>query len=281
MRAVLKRIGESGPASPADFDSKRIPGGFNTVKATTRALELLHVERRLQIAGRSPNFHRLFDLTERTVPELGAWRRPGMADYELFLARSALGVLKAATMEQLARRMLLHFGQWRGGGIARFRELAEKLVPCIAFPVQVADLPDRPIYWHGPEDEDGWERAALPRQGAARLVPPLDHLLYSRQRFAELFGHEYKFEAYTPERQRRFYYAMPIVHGGNVAGLIDAALAGGVWRVRGLDIWHPVPAEAMRQGVHRVAGIAGASRVAAGPKLAREWRLALSGPVGA
>ncbi len=279
MRAVLKRIADSGPASPADFESRRIVGGFNTVKATTRALELLHYQRRLQIAGRSANFHRLFDLTERTVPELGKWRRPGKAEYETFLAMSALGVLKAATMDQIARRMYLHFGQWRGARIEHFRALAERLVPRIALPVQAGDLPDRPIYWHAPEDEDGWEQAAAHKDSPVRLVPPLDHLLYSRQRFAELFGHAYKFEAYTPEAKRRFYFAMPIVHGGNVVGLIDAALGGGAWRISGLDLWHNVPAEALRETAHRIALIAGASRVTAGRKLEPEWRRALSGKI--
>jgi uncharacterized protein YcaQ len=279
MREVLKRIAEGGPASPVDFESRRIVGGFNTVKATTRALEILHYERRLQIAGRSANFHRLFDLTERTVPELEKWRRPRMAEYEAFLARSALGVLKAATMDQIARRIQLHYGQWRGAGIERFRVLAERLVPRFAVPVQVADLADRPVYWHEKEDEEGWERAAAAKDRAARLVPPLDQLLYSRPRFAELFGHDYKFEAYTPARKRRFYFAMPIVHGGNVAGLIDAALDGGAWRVSGLDLWQDVPVEALRQGVHRVASIAGAYRVAAGRKLELEWRRALSGKI--
>ncbi len=66
-----------------------------------------------------------------------------------------------------------------------------------------------------------------------RIIPPLDNLLFNRRRLTELFGFAYKFEAYTPQHQRRFYFAMPILHGHDVAGLIDAKKDGdGVARGR-------------------------------------------------
>src|SRR3546814_19179614 len=75
MRQVMRHSREHGPSGPADFASERIVGGFNTVKATTQALEYLWTDRKLQIAGRTDNFHRLFDLTERSAPELVGWKR--------------------------------------------------------------------------------------------------------------------------------------------------------------------------------------------------------------
>src|SRR5690606_36910301 len=120
-------------------------------------------------------------------------------------------------------------------------------------------------------DAEGWERAARAREAgpdgaaAVRIVPPLDNLLFSRRRLAELFGFAYKFEAYTPIDQRRFYYAMPIVHGDRLAGVVDAKLDrnGGApeWRLVGLELAEPVPHDDLHTAVHRLARIAGAAKV--------------------
>jgi len=283
MQKIEDQIRASGPVAAAHFESRRVPGGFNTIKATTKALEHLFMDRRLQISGRTPHFHRLFDLSERALPELAAWQPPSVVEYERFLMRSALQVLKIATAEQWADRVALHFGQWRGETIRRWRSLVEKEAANVAQAVQVTDLPDRPTYWHLADDDGAWKAAILPADPAhpARIVPPLDNLLFSRKRFSALFGFDYKFEAYTPIADRRFYFAMPVVHGDQVVALIDAKRAGGEWRIVGFEARGPIPAEALRQAVHRIAGHAGASKIGASTRLPRELRRALVGKIEA
>jgi hypothetical protein len=288
MRRVLAHIREHGPSSPADFASERIVGGFNTVKATTQALEYLWVDRVLQIAGRSDNFHRLFDLTERAAPELVGWKKPAKRDYDAFLFDSALAVLKAATSRQLAERVRIHYGHWRGPAMKPSQALVDRmLAQGRALPVQVADLPDQPVYWYGPADEAGWEASAQAMAGGAadvRIVPPLDNLLFSRRRLVDLFGFDYKFEAYTPIDQRRFYFAMPILYRDRIVGLVDAKLDrnGGkpTWRIVGLELKDDVPADSLRSGIHRLAKIAGAEKVAVATRVPRDLKRALAGPIG-
>jgi len=191
---------------------------------------------------------------------------------------SALAVLKAGTAEQIARRARLHYGQWRGTPIGHWRARVEALLPDgLARPVVVTDLPDAPVYWYRPEDEEGWDRAARAAGPTVRLVPPLDNLLFSRARLGALFGLDYKFEAYTPAAQRRFYFALPVLYEDAVAGLIDARLADGVWQIRGIELRRPVPSEALRAGVYRVARLAGAEKVAVTTRTTREIRRALVG----
>jgi uncharacterized protein YcaQ len=175
----------------------------------------------------------------------------------------------------------LHYGQWRGVSIKRWRMLVAAAAPEIAEPVEVADLPDRPVYWHLPEDAPAWEAAAGADDPAApaRIVPPLDNLLFNRERFSTLFGHDYKFEAYTPVTDRRFYFAMPLIHGDRLAALIDAKRADGEWRILGFHGFEPMPAEAFRQAVHRLAALAGAATVSAASRLPRELRRAAVGKV--
>jgi hypothetical protein len=285
MRRLTRHIRANGPVSVGELASERIVGGFNTVKATTRALEILQFDRVLQISGRTANFHRVFDLTERVAPELARWHRPLKADYERFLLASALGVLKAATAEQLAERVALHYGQWRGVSIRHWRAAVDRLLRAPlsaagpARAVQVRDLPDAPVYWHLADDEPGWERAAASDGEVVRIVPPLDNLLFSRRRLGELFGFAYKFEAYTPVADRRFYFAMPILAGDDIAGVIDARRTDGIWQVTGLELRRATPPEALRQGVHRLARTAGAELVVAATRLPRDLSRALKGRV--
>jgi uncharacterized protein YcaQ len=285
MRRLTRHIRAHGPATPGQFVSERIPGGFNTVKATTRALDQLLADRVVQISGRTANFHRIFDLTERVAPELVRWRRPARRDYERFLVATALATLKVATADQLAARVALHYGQWRGVSIRHWRAVVDRLLRSELSPggapqaVVVADLPDAPVYWHLAEDEAGWERSATPDGGAARIVPPLDNLLFSRRRLGALFDFAYKFEAYTPAADRRFYFAMPILHGDDIAGLLDARRAEGVWEVRGLELRRPVPPEALRRAIHRLAGMAGADSVAVTAAVPRALARTLRGRI--
>ena len=94
-----------------------------------------------------------------------------------------------------------------------------------------------------------------------------------------MFGVTYKFEAYTPQAQRRFYFAMPILYGHDVAGLIDAKKDGDAWRVVGLDLIKTVPEDCLRQAVHRLARIAGATRVEAPGLTPVRLRKAISGKI--
>ena len=281
MQRIEDQIRTNGPVAAAHFESRRVPGGFNTIKSTTKALEHLFMDRRLQISGRTPHFHRLFDLSERALPELAGWQPPPVAEYERFLMASALQVLKIATAEQWADRVALHYGQWRGESIRRWRGLVEREAANLATPVEVADLPGKPVYWHRPEDAGGWaaaERAFDPSH-PARIVPPLDNLLFNRKRFVALFGLDYKFEAYTPLAQRRYYFAMPVIHGDRVVAMVDAKRADGEWRIVGFEALAPAPAEALRQAVHRIARHAGAAKVGASARLPRELRRALVGKI--
>jgi hypothetical protein len=69
-RKLIKQILANGPVSPGELEAERIVGGFNTVKATTKALEHLFYEGKVQVSGSTKNFHRQFDVTEHVAPEL-------------------------------------------------------------------------------------------------------------------------------------------------------------------------------------------------------------------
>jgi hypothetical protein len=58
--------------------------------------------------------------------------------------------------------------------------------------------------------------------GPIRFLPPLDNLLWRRERLADLFGFTYKWEIYDPPAKRRYgYYVMPILAGDHFIGRMD------------------------------------------------------------
>jgi len=261
MRRLKKRMRADGPISPGELDSERVPGGFNTIKLTTRALDYLFYLGEVQIAGRTRHFHRQFDLTEKIAPELAAKHRPTRTRELDFFVRSAASVLKLATSQQLTERTAHHIGKWRDGWLPVARKAVDRAIgDGVVVEAQFARAANGdPLYALA----DDLAQPIPAADDIVRIIPPLDNLLFNRRRLTELFGFAYKFEAYTPRHQRRFYFAMPILHDHDVAGLIDAKKDGEVWRVVGLDLMKKVPEDRLRAAIHRLARIAGATRIEA------------------
>jgi len=50
--------------------------------------------------------------------------------------------------------------------------------------------------------------------GQARILAPLDNLIWDRRMIRELFGFDYTWEVYTPVDKRRYgYYVLPVMYG--------------------------------------------------------------------
>ncbi|HEX2581941.1 MAG TPA: crosslink repair DNA glycosylase YcaQ family protein [Dongiaceae bacterium] len=273
MRRMLAHIRENGPVSPADFNEARIPGGFNTIKASTRALEYLYYEGKLQIAGRTAHYHRLFDLTERVVPEALAVKRPRQAERDAFFARSALEVLKLATPAQWVDRIAHHW--LPRGGKAEARAMLERFLRRQSD----EDIVEMAPGLFGLREDKRRVENSRGDSDIVRVLAPLENLLFHRRRFQELFGIPYKFEAYTPVHARRFYYALPLLHRDEIIGLLDAGKRGGDWHIVAIELHKPVSRELLRQAIHRLAGLAGAERITTARGLERAIAVSLKGKI--
>jgi uncharacterized protein YcaQ len=61
-------------------------------------------------------------------------------------------------------------------------------------------------------------------EGRTALLSPLDRRVFDRRRMAELFGFDYQLEMYKPAAKRRWgYWALPVLHGDQLVGKVDAA----------------------------------------------------------
>ena len=135
---------------------------------------------------------------------------------------------------------------------------------------------------------DGESYAALPGlleeappvdHDVARVLAPLDALLWDRRGVAALFGFEYVWEVYKPASERRWgYYVVPVVVGERFVARFDARLAEkrlvvhGWWWEAGVDGRTPTVAAALEAGLARFLAYLGATSVALPTGLDRPLR---------
>ena len=159
-------------------------------------------------ARRRPDFTRVYDLTERTLPpEVVGAETPtdDRAQSELLLrAARAMGVATAADLADYFRMKL-----------ATTAPLLQRLVR--SKKLLMAEVEG----WREPGYLD--PEAPEPRVTKARaLIAPFDSLIWYRPRVERLFAMNYRVEIYTPAPNRRFgYYVMPFLLGDQLVGRVD------------------------------------------------------------
>lgn len=227
---ILDRIRERGPVRAADFtrsDGRR--GTWWDWKPEKMALEHLHSVGDLMIAERR-NFHRVYDLRERVVPE---WDDRDVPDLETVQRALALEAVRALGVAP-ARWVPDYFRTPKTGAAA----LLERLAAEGALVEIEVDGWNEPAYAH-PDNRRVVRAAAAGRiePSLTALLSPFDPLVWDRKRASELFGFDYRIECYTPAPKRRYgYFTLPILHRGRLVGRLDpkAHRAEGVFEVRSL-----------------------------------------------
>ncbi|MBI3706909.1 MAG: winged helix DNA-binding domain-containing protein, partial [Proteobacteria bacterium] len=126
---------------------------------------------------------------------------------------------------------------------------------------------------------DGWRESAylhpdakLPRRIEARaLLSPFDPVIWHRPRVARLFGFDYRFEIFVPQKQRRWgSYVLPFLLGDRLVARVDLKADRGARRLRVLaaylepDAKSGAVAEALAAELRTLAGWLGLPAVAVG-----------------
>jgi uncharacterized protein len=205
--AALARIAAEGPLAASDFEAKGAGGwwGWSSAKA---ALEWLFLTGRISTATRRSSFERVYDLTERVIPDrILDLPAPSEADAHRALLERAARAHGVGT----ARDLRDYFRLSPGDAAPRLAELVEEGT---LLPVQVK----------------GWREAAYlhrdakrPRRAEGRaLLVPFDPLVWERSRAERLFGLRYRIEIYTPAEKRvHGYYVLPFLLRDSIAARVD------------------------------------------------------------
>ena len=208
MKSVLKRIAAEGPLMAKDFAHTGKKTGEWRSKPAKRALEYLFMQGQLMAPYRV-HFHKVYDLTERVLPEDTDTTLPDPEEYARFLITrflraNGLGqpaeivyllkntrpLVSAALQEMVSNGELL---QVSAGGNSYY-----------ALPASL-ELLGKPL-----------ARSKL------KILSPFDNLLIQRKRLQALFGFDYQLECYLPAPKRQYgYFSLPVLWDGKLVARMD------------------------------------------------------------
>jgi uncharacterized protein YcaQ len=207
-QAILARIRAEGPMAASDFEHGRSRSGWWEWGDTKQALEFLFWAGRITTFTRRGSFERVYDLTERVIPEaiLGL-PTPERGDAHRALVEHAARAMGVATMADLRDYFRLDLDCNRRAVEALVEE--GRLLP-----VAVKGW-RQPAFLHA--------EARRPRRITGQaLLAPFDPLIWERSRTERLFGFHYRIEIYVPADQRRHgYYVLPFLMDGRLVARVD------------------------------------------------------------
>ena len=209
MSSVLKRIADEGPLMAKDFVHKGQKLGEWQSKPTKQALESLFMQGELMISSRK-NFQKVYDLTERVLPQNIDTSIPTEQEYARFLITRYLkanGLGQANEMTYLLKNVkplvtatLKHMV---GSGELTQIEVGDQ---------QYYALPDSMELLNKPLSRN-----------KLKILSPFDNLLIQRKRMQALFNFDYLIECYVPEAKRQYgYFSLPILWDGKLVARLDS-----------------------------------------------------------
>jgi uncharacterized protein YcaQ len=221
-KLVLKRIASEGPLKAKDFEYTGKRSGEWKTKPAKRALENLFMRGDLMSPGRV-GFQKLYDLTDRVLPEGTKTDMPDSEEHARFLIT----------------RFLRANGLGRPAEIAYLLPDTQRLVARVMREMvasgELTQIRVGTELYHSLPASLELLKKPLAR-GRLKILSPFDNLLIQRQRMRALFGFDYLIECYLPAAKRRYgYFSLPVLWGGKFAARMDCKA---VRKESRLDIHH-------------------------------------------
>lgn len=254
---VREAVRDRGPISARHLEDRGVkPDHMWGWDRGKKALEYLFWTGEIT-AWRTPTFERVYDLTERALPQdVVDTPTPSEADARKILLLRAARAFGVATAADLADA---------------FRQRRPVVRPLVAELVEDGALEEVRV--------EGWRNPAyripgspVPRRvDACALLTPFDSLMWERDRVERIFGFRYRIEIYVPAPRRTYgYYVLPFLLGDRLVARVDAKadratgrlLLPGAWAEPGVD--HGAVAAALATEAVRLARFLGLDRVVVG-----------------
>lgn len=256
LKETLERVRAHGPISSRSFEKGEKAGnqawwGWKPGKA---ALEHLWRTGQISVVQRVASFEKIYDLTERVLPDAHAAPHPTAEEHLAWAMETAIARLGIATPTELA-------AFWRAVPIAAARGWcieAKKRGQVVEVTVE-----GRPYY-----ADPRWNRRLPEAPARMRLLSPFDPIIRDRKRALRLFDFDYRFEAFVPEPKREYgYYVMPVLDGERLIARVDpkyhrdrgALVIRKIWWERGVK----PRKRPLREAIERLATQIGATTVEA------------------
>ncbi len=208
-QAVLDFVRERGTVHPREVDAQFSHGKASnwfggTTNASTQLLDGMQYRGLVRIAGRAGGVRLYAAAPIIEPPEDPQKHMDALADVVIGL----YAPLPERTLRHLVSRLVFAAPQWmslRKDTLARLRTR-----------LRHGKIDGQSWYW--PDGENPTSNRHAP-DDIVRLLAPFDPIVWDRHRFERLWDWTYRFEAYTPARNRvRGYYALPMLWRDQVIG---------------------------------------------------------------
>jgi uncharacterized protein YcaQ len=233
--SILRRIETEGPLRARDFaDTREVNNGWWDWKPAKQALEQLFMRGELMVSGRE-GFQKVYDLSERVLPDWVDRSMPSLDDYASHLIDTTL---RAHGFASLVSMTYLRKGKQLRDAVKQ--QLQQRLATNLLTTVDLGD--NNPLYI----DPELLESRAPRSNAQVRILSPFDNAVIQRQRGREIFAFDYQIECYVPAPLRQFgYFCLPIMYRDRLVGRIDckAHRNDNLLEIRSLYIEHKVGAD--------------------------------------
>ncbi len=258
---LRRRIRDEGPIRSLDMEGGGSRGWWD-LKLVKRVATALWSSGELAIRERR-NFQRIYDLTERVIPE--RWRQNGVPEPQaieqlLVQALRGHGWASTGTLSQTWR-----LANQKNNIAAALDRLVEKgeIIPCTL----AGDDKKKSPGWIRPNDLELAARLkrVRPRTDKGVLLSPFDPILWDRRRVKQLFAFDQVLEIFKPASQRKYgYYCLPVLAGERLVARVDLkadrkaktlhVLSCLFEQANATDKGNSVDREAVRTALERYAG---------------------------
>ena len=213
MKWVLDQIKSEGPKMGRDFKKDKSLSYTHAWGGhpVNQALRQLFMEGQVMVKGRK-GFQKVFDLTERVLPDVVDTQMPSEQEYYKYLILRdirANGLMKA--------REIGHLITVPKDTLQTL--LAELLESGDLLEVSIKGL-EPEIYYAIKEKLESFQSRKKKKQ--LKILSPFDNLVIQRKRMEDLFNFNYTLECYVPAAKRKVgYFSLPLLWGTDFVGQID------------------------------------------------------------
>jgi uncharacterized protein YcaQ len=248
---LRRRIRDEGPLRSLDMEGRGSRGWWD-LKLVKRVATALWSAGELAIRERR-NFQRIYDLTERVIPE--QLRRNGLPEslaFEQLLLRALRGHGWASTGTLSQTWRLANQKQRIAETLKRLVEMGE-IVACTLSGRDNKKLAG----WIRPDDLELAARLKRlrPRSDKGVLLSPFDPVLWDRARVRQLFGFDQVLEVFKPASKRKYgYFCLPVLAGERLVARADLKAEWKAGRINVLTVlFEEVAASGKVSARHRQA----------------------------
>jgi len=228
LAELIEKINTDGPLCSSDIrDARKVNIFWEMAPWGRVALESLWKVGKLVICKREKG-RKYYDLPHKIYQDKFIWEDEAPLKAEQLIRRlNSVGMLPKSGVGS----------GWLGLGTGRqLLSVALNLLKKGALKeIQVAGV--KRTYVINSTDQKLLEKAEFTKTEEKKIsfLPPLDNLLWDRILLRELFDFDYKWEAYTPRKKRKYgHYVLPILYGDRFIGRIEPILqSDGVLEIRG------------------------------------------------